>query len=77
MTQQNLKVTKIYFNWFYTDDGGEDYFVYEINKCNVIEITHHKPQGHGDAHYCTVYFKDGSETIIYNLNQVEFKNETI
>ena len=68
------QVRSVIFNWF-TTERGEEYCCAEVGKQDVIDIRYHFPQGEGDKHYCTIHYKNGDESIIFNLNRVNFSEE--
>jgi hypothetical protein len=56
-------ISKIHFNWFYNESGG-DYDVYEVGKGNVVKIVDCQHD------FIVVHFENGDFEEIYNLNQV-------
>jgi hypothetical protein len=69
-----MKVKSVTFNWFYSEDSGEEFSSYTVGKTTVTKIEYHSPMGEGDRHYCDVYCEDGCVMRIFNLNSVEFEN---
>lgn len=67
------RIKQINFNWFSSEEAGEEFSSYVVGCSGVIKIEQRYPAGEGDRHYCTVYFEDGSEEVIFNINQI-FKN---
>lgn len=75
-----MEVYKVYYNWFYTNDG-EYYDVEEVNCENKygipIQIENHYAEYEGDEWFCDIFYKDGSKKRIFNLNQVFYKSSVL
>ena len=80
-----IRVKAIHFNWFPDSrlqcgynckrfvvgkSYDQDKYLTDIK---VVKITHYDEPGYGEAHYCTIWFDDGSMEIVYNLNRVFYE----
>ena len=61
------------YDWFYTNEVGEEYQEYVVGEAGVKEIQYHTPLGEGDKHYCDVVFEDGLVRRIFNISSFVFK----
>jgi len=68
-----IEVTAIIFDWFYTDESGEDFTIWKVGDTvfsnKITEIFHRTGK---DGHYCEVMFDNGAMQTIYNLNRVVY-----
>jgi hypothetical protein len=62
-------VHRVEYNWFYTNESGDEYGVAEIGKYDAVRIVYHTPQGEGDRHYCDVYYNDRRERV-FNISRI-------
>lgn len=67
-----MKITKIFYNWMYGTDHGEDYSIHTVGLNNVTKIDQHTALGEGDKWHYDVHFEDGSMERIFNINKVFF-----
>ena len=66
-----IEVTEIIFDWFYTDESGEDFTIWKVGDMvfndKIVKILHRTGE---DQHYCEVMFENGAMQTVYNLNRV-------
>jgi hypothetical protein len=56
---------------------SEVVYVGMIRGNSVVEsITYHEPMGEGDAHYCDVFYSNGSCDRIFKPDSIEFVKES-
>lgn len=67
------KIVKLSYNWFSTNEEGENSSVVEVGKNNVKMIGENLPKGPGDVLYYEILYENGSFKRIYNPNKVEFE----
>lgn len=67
-------IKKICFNWFFTQEDGEEYDKYVVG-LNCIKIEEHLPVGEGDRLYYDIYLEDGTMLRTFNPNLVEITKE--
>lgn len=73
------KITRCVFDWFSTNENGEEYSVWETEKdragsnVRVVSLLEHLPSGDGDVHYVEAALSDGTKVRTYNVNQVTEK----
>ena len=67
-------VKKIIYDWWYTNEGGEEYGVAEVGKEDVIKIEEHESKGIGDKLYYDIFFNTGKKIRIFNVSSVEYDN---
>lgn len=60
-------IETIRFNWFYTNDSGEEYKEYTVGSDGVVSITE---ESYDIDRYFTVTFEDGHMEEVYNINLV-------
>lgn len=71
-----MKIIRIDFNWFCTNDqDGEDWHRYEVGKKEIVKIEEHRSQGEGDKWFYDVHFSNGKMERIFNPNRVYFEKE--
>jgi len=69
-----LKVTELYYNWFYTNDEfGEEFYKYIVGESGVTKIEEHLPKFEGDKFYYDVYFESGIKHRVFNPNEVVYQ----
>jgi len=66
-------IEKVIFNWFYTQEGGENYSIYQKGKDGVVDIKEHVPEGEGDRWFYIVEFDNGIVRKIFNINEVVYE----
>ena len=79
----NKKVIFVSWDWFYTTDEGEGLAqarigeeMWRYGKSRIVkEINYHTPMGEGDKHYCDIAFDNGTSFRVFNLDEIEFKDE--
>ena len=66
-----MNISKIEYNWYYTNENGEDYFTHDLGKRGVTDI---KIINIPDIPYhAEVYFENGSIQKIFNINKLYYK----
>lgn len=73
----NEKVLWVQFNWFYTEEAGEQYSQFSTSQDNIKSIKYNSCFVEGDKHYCDVYFTDGTQQRVFNINMVGFDKKRI
>ena len=68
------KVKRILYNWYFTQEYGEEYLSCNITDQNISSIEEHIPLFNGDKHYCVIHYTDGSSEKVFNLNSIEYEN---
>lgn len=67
-----MKITSLWFNWFYTDSGDE-YTIYTLGKkVNGLEVIEIIDMATEQSVAYQVNFSDGTGEIIFNPNKISF-----
>lgn len=65
---------RVRYNWFYTNQEGEEFQEFEVGKNNCTKIEFHCPrfgQSIGKS-FIEAFFKDGTKSRIYNFSEIHF-----
>lgn len=65
-------VSEVRYNWFYSNEAGEEYQGFTSDGSVVKEILYHTPDEYDKEHYCDVVFTDGEIQRVFNINYVKF-----
>lgn len=68
-------VESVKYDWFYSNEVGEEYKEYNVGKDNVNRIGYVKASSNEDKSYCDVIFNDETIHRIYNINSMRIKSE--
>ena len=71
------KITRVEYNWGFSNENGEEYGVAEVGKQGVIEIRYHQPHDEDNLHYCDIYYDNSTKQIIrvFNLSKIIAESE--
>ena len=73
-----MKIEQIKYNWFYSNENGEECNVYRVStNDDIISIKEHTAQGEGDKFYYDVVFKDEHIERIFNINSVIYVKDEV
>ena len=64
----------VIYNWYASNENGEEFTRAETGKHGVTRIKYHEPAGEGDRHYCDIYEESGYFRV-FNLCCVDLANE--
>lgn len=65
-------VKRINYNWFNSENNGEEYLTYEVGKNGVSEIEEYQPSNGLQKWNYVVDFEDGKSARVFNINFVEY-----
>jgi hypothetical protein len=69
-----MKIKKIWFNWSFNYQAGENYSIYEVGKKNVVSIIEY--QGiENNPYFCLVNFENGEAEKLFNINRIFYEME--
>jgi len=69
-------ITGINYNWYHTNEHGEEFDYANIGEHGVNFIKEHIPKGEGDKWFYNVFYDDGHIERVFNINKVFYKEET-
>lgn len=69
------KVHKLFSDWCYTTDNGQEYNMYITGENNVKSIMYHEPQNIDEKHYCDIEFEDGGILREFNISSMMFYSD--
>lgn len=64
------EINRIWFDWFYTTEIGEEYVEMAVGYQGVIRIEEHLARGEGDRVWYDIFFENGEMQRTFNPSRV-------
>ena len=69
-------VTRVDYNWGFSNENGEECSYYEVGYKGVQKIKYYEPTGTDNQHFCDVFSDNGTTERVFNINRVVWKSES-